>query len=98
MSELINKLITERDELQEKQESIGMRDMQQRTINAVREQFPEAYAAMEAAADKGEFGATFKKPANHDDFVRLALALTAQGYDVKHVGDMMGVEWSGIKQ
>lgn len=75
-----------------------MKDMQQRTINAVREQFPEAYAAMEAAADKGEFGATFKKPAKHDDFVRLALALTAQGYDVKHVGDRMGVEWSGIKK
>ena len=81
-----------------KQESIDMKDMQQRTINAVREQFPEAYAAMEAAADKGEFGATFKKPAKHDDFMRLALALTAQGYDVKHVGDMMGVEWSGIKE
>lgn len=75
-----------------------MKDMQQRTINAVREQFPEAYAAMEAAADKGEFRATFKKPANNDDFVRLALALTAQGYDVRHVGDMMGVEWSGVKK
>lgn len=81
-----------------KQESINMKEMQQRTINAVREQFPEAYAAMKAAADKGEFGATFKKPTEHDDFMRLALALTAQGYDVKHVGDMMGVEWSGIKK
>ena len=29
-------------------------------------------------ADKGEFGATFKKPAKHDDFMRLALALTPQ--------------------
>lgn len=75
-----------------------MKDMQQRTINAVREQFPEAYAAMEAAADKGEFGATFKKPANNDDFIRLALALTTEGYTVKHVGDMMGVEWSGVKK
>lgn len=75
-----------------------MKDMQQRTINAVREQFPEAYAAMEAAADKGEFRVTFKKPTNHDDFVRLALALTAQGYGVKHAGDMMGVEWSGVKK
>ena len=75
-----------------------MKDMQQRTINAFREQFPEAYAAMEAAADKGEFGTTFKKPTKHDDFVRLALALTSQGYDVKHMGDMMGVEWSGIKK
>ena len=75
-----------------------MKDMQQRTINAVREQFPEAYAAMEAAADKGEFGATFKKPAKHDDFVRLGLALTAQGYDVQHSDGLMGVEWSGIKR
>ena len=75
-----------------------MKDMQQRTIAAVKKQFPDAYAALEAAADKGEFGATFKKPTKHDDFVRLALALTAQGYDVKHVGDRMGVEWSGIKK
>lgn len=71
-----------------------MKDMQQRTIAAVRKQFPEAYAALEAAADKGEFGATFKKPTNNDDFIRLALALTTEGYTVKHVGDMMGVEWS----
>ena len=46
------------------------------------------------AACNGEFGATFKKPANNDDFIHLALALTTEGYTVKHVGDMMGVEWS----
>ena len=73
-----------------------MKDMQQRTIAAVKKQFPEAYTALEAAADKGEFGATFKKPANNDDFIRLALALTTEGYTVKHVGDMMGVEWSDL--
>lgn len=73
-----------------------MKDMQQRTIAAVKKQFPDAYAALEAAADKGEFGATFKKPANNDDFVCLALALTTEGYTVKHFGDMMGVEWSDL--
>ena len=73
-----------------------MKDMQQRTITAVKKQFPEAYIALEAAADKGEFGATFKKPANNDDFIRLALALTTEGYTVKHVDDMMGVEWSDL--
>ena len=73
-----------------------MKDMQQRTIAAVKKQFPDAYAALEAAADKGEFGATFKKPANNDGFIRLALALTTEGYAVKHVGDMMGVEWSDL--
>ena len=83
------------DEL-DKWESINMKDMQQRTIAAVKKQFPDAYAALEAAADKGEFGATFKKPANNDDFIRLALALTTEGYAVKHVGDMMGVEWSDL--
>ena len=83
------------DEL-DKWESTNMKDMQQRTIAAVKKQFPDAYAALEAAADKGEFGATFKKPANNDDFIRLALALTIEGYAVKHVGDMMGVEWSDL--